>query len=38
MEMDALSAQLGGRVGYTPEGVQPCVIYVSVWRHPLGVP
>ncbi|BDG05513.1 hypothetical protein [Anaeromyxobacter oryzae] len=38
MEMDALADALAGRTGYDAEGEVPCVIFVSVWRHPLGRP
>lgn len=36
MEMDAISAALQDRPGYTDSGEGPCPIYLSVWRHPLG--
>lgn len=38
MEMDAVASALGGQVGYAPDGEVPCIISVSVWRHPLGSP
>jgi hypothetical protein len=38
MEMNSLAGQLSGRTGYTADGDVPCVIYVSVWRHPIGSP
>jgi hypothetical protein len=38
MQMDALSTELSGRVGYGADGEVPCATYVSVWRHPLGSP
>ncbi len=38
MEFDTLGAALAGRMGYGPEGEAACVIYTSVWRHPLGTP
>ena len=37
MEMEEISDALSGRTGYTPQGEEPCTIYVSVWRHILGV-
>lgn len=37
MEMEAISEALSGRTGYTQRGVEPCTIYISVWRHVLGV-
>lgn len=38
MELEPLKEVLSGRVGYTQEGVVPCVLYLSVWRHILGLP
>ncbi len=38
MEFDALGAELSGRMGYGADGEVGCVIYTSVWRHPLGTP
>jgi len=39
MMMDELQAELSGRPGYGADGSeQPCEVYVSVWRHPLGTP
>jgi hypothetical protein len=38
MELEPLQQALAGRAGYTQEGVVPCVLYLSVWRHPLGLP
>ncbi len=39
MMMDELQARLSGRPGYGEDGSErPCVVYVSVWRHPLGTP
>lgn len=38
MQLDWVSEQLSGRVGYTVDGEGPCPIYLSVWRHPLGSP
>ncbi len=35
MGFDAVAEQLAGRVGYTPDGDAECLIYPSVWRHPL---
>ena len=37
MQMQPVSDALSGRVGYTADGEGPCTIYVSVWRHVLGV-
>jgi hypothetical protein len=39
MQLEGVSAELGGRPGYDAEGAEvPCIIYVSVWRHVLGIP
>ncbi len=38
MEMDEVALELEGRTGYGAAGEVPCVIYPSVWRHPLGTP
>jgi hypothetical protein len=38
MELEPLREALDGRVGYTQEGETPCVLYLSVWRHILGLP
>ncbi len=38
MELDPVATALAGRVGYTGEGQVDCVIFPSVWRHPLGTP
>lgn len=39
MDLGYVAQQLRGRVGYTQQGVvDPCVLYVSVWQHPLGTP
>lgn len=38
MELEPLADLLGPRVGYTRMGEIACVLYVSVWRHPLGIP
>ena len=38
MELEPLERALAGRPGYTQEGVVPCVLYLSVWRHILGMP
>ncbi|HET6437717.1 MAG TPA: hypothetical protein VFG59_06635 [Anaeromyxobacter sp.] len=38
MEMDSLAEELSGRIGYTTDGEVPCLIYLSVWRHPIGSP
>jgi hypothetical protein len=38
MDLEPVALELSGRIGYAPEGEQFCVIYVSVWRHLLGVP
>ncbi len=36
MDLEPVAEALGGRVGYTADGVADCTIFVSVWRHPLG--
>lgn len=37
MQMDELGERLSGRVGYAADGsTTDCVVYVSIWRHPLG--
>jgi hypothetical protein len=38
MEMDEVAAALSDRRGYSDAGEVPCIIYPSVWRHPLGKP
>jgi len=38
MMLEPLHQALSGRVGYTQEGEVPCVLYLSVWRHLLGLP
>jgi hypothetical protein len=39
MEMDTVAEALSGRVGYSADGsTTACLMYVSVWRHPLGTP
>jgi hypothetical protein len=38
MEFDAVAAELAGGTGYGPNGETPCVVSVSVWRHPLDAP
>jgi hypothetical protein len=38
MQLEPLEAALAGRTGYTAEGEVECVIWPSVWRHPLGMP
>jgi hypothetical protein len=38
MSFDAAAQKLAGRVGYTTDGVTECILYPSVWRHPLGTP
>jgi hypothetical protein len=38
MELEPVQDALRGRVGYSADGEVECAIYVSVWRHPLGVP
>ncbi len=38
MQMDAISEALRDRPGYTAAGEVTCPIYLSVWRHPLGMP
>jgi hypothetical protein len=38
MQLEPVQAALEGRVGYTQEGEVPCVLYLSVWRHILGMP
>lgn len=36
MEFDAVAAALAGRRGYGASGAGECVLWPSVWRHPLG--
>jgi hypothetical protein len=38
MEMDQVATALANRIGYTDAEEVPCVLYPSVWRHPLGTP
>lgn len=38
MEFELVQELLAGRVGYTTGGVLDCVVWPSVWRHPLGQP
>jgi hypothetical protein len=38
MQLEPVQEALGGRMGYTQEGEVPCVLYLSVWRHILGLP
>ena len=38
MEFDALAEALSGRVGFSTDGEVPCVLAVSVWRHPPTAP
>lgn len=38
MELEPVQTALEGRTGYTGESEVDCVIWPSVWRHPLGVP
>lgn len=38
MRQEPLEEALAGRVGYTREGEVPCSLYLSVWRHILGLP
>lgn len=38
MELEPVRQALEGRIGYTQEGQVPCILYVSVWRHLIGVP
>jgi hypothetical protein len=38
MELAPLAEELSGRVGYDDGGVTACVVWPSVWRHPLGLP
>jgi hypothetical protein len=38
MDLEPVGVALAGRVGYTGEGEGDCVVYPSVWRHPLGTP
>jgi len=38
MELEPVRQALDGRVGYTQEGEVPCVLYLSVWRHLIGLP
>jgi len=35
MQFEPVEDALDGRVGYTADGEVACLIYVSVWRHPL---
>ena len=35
MEFDSVAAALAGRPGYTAAGNGDCLIFLSVWRHPL---
>jgi hypothetical protein len=37
MQMDTLSAELSDLPGYSADGEVACPIYLSVWRHPIGV-
>jgi hypothetical protein len=36
MELDSVALALGGRPGYGETSTGDCLIWVSVWRHPLG--
>lgn len=36
MQLDPVADALGGRTGYTETGEIDCVIWLSVWRHPLN--
>jgi len=38
MQLEPVEAALSGRTGYTAEAETDCVIWPSVWRHPLGRP
>lgn len=38
MQLEPVETALAGRVGYTGDGEVECVIFPSVWRHPLGTP
>lgn len=38
MDLVPVETALAGRIGYTGEGEVDCLIYPSVWRHPLGMP
>lgn len=38
MQLEPLEYALAGRVGYTLDGETECLIWPSVWRHPLGLP
>jgi hypothetical protein len=38
MQLEPVKEALDGRLGYTQEGEVPCVLYLSVWRHILGLP
>ena len=38
MQLEPVQVALEGRVGYTADGEADCTIFVSVWRHPLGMP
>jgi len=38
MRLEPVRDALAGRRGYTREGVVECVLFPSVWRHPLGKP
>jgi hypothetical protein len=38
MRLEPVQNALEGRPGYTTSGVVECVLFPSVWRHPLGKP
>jgi hypothetical protein len=38
MQLEPVEAALSGRRGYTADGEVDCIIWPSVWRHPLGTP
>jgi hypothetical protein len=38
MEFEPVEAALSGRTGYGAAGVVDCLLWPSVWRHPLGAP
>jgi hypothetical protein len=38
MQLEPVEVALSGRTGYTADGEVDCIIWPSVWRHPLGMP
>jgi hypothetical protein len=38
MQLEPVASALSGRRGWAAGGETECVVFVSVWRHPLGRP